>query len=184
MNKYKDDIHIWVDDLSKSEVQNKKQILNVMAEYYGFGKIQIKHYKSGKPYLDGQNTKISISRCNGRVLYALSYCDEVGLDVEKVHALSDIENFSKYIFIDEHAKDIIGDTNNSQAKKFYSYWTLYEAYAKFTGQGLLRILQNKNSLEVGIENIFFHTFVVQSNCVGTVVCVKKKQIKFFQQSHS
>lgn len=180
MNNYKNYIHIWINDSAKKGIIGDKEMLNIITKYYGFGEVKLSHYKTGKPYFRGFDTKISISRSGGLTVYALSYKDEVGMDIEKIHALADIANFSKYIFTDKHANDIASHTSNVQLQTFYKYWTLYEAYAKLAGEGLANVLQDKKKLELNIDNNLSYTFMIKRNCVGAVISNREKRLKFFR----
>ncbi len=184
MNNFKNDIHIWIIDKQKIETNKEKDIFSVIVKQYGLSSGDLKYYKTGKPYFKGKDIKISKSQRNNIVVYAFSYKDEIGIDIEKMSRLSDIENFSKYIFLSRHAKDIINIIGADKISAFYTYWTLYEACAKLTGKGLVYILQNKLDIapkeQSIIDNNFFCTFKIKSNYIGTVMCGRKKYVKFIK----
>ena len=99
MNNFKDEIHIWIIDKQKIETNKEKDILNTIFKQYGLSSGNLNNYKTGKPYFKGQNIKISKSKRGNIIVYAFSYKDEIGVDIEKTNKLSDIENFSKYFFL-------------------------------------------------------------------------------------
>lgn len=184
MNYLKDNIDIWIVNRPKIEIGNDNQMIVKVLEKYGYMIKNYRHHKNGKPYIVGQNIKISISRSGEFFIFALSYQDEVGLDIEKKHKLSDIENFSNYIFIDKHVQDIIHGSCNDKFFTFLKYWTLYEAYAKFTGKGLVGVLNDKKTLEFDLDNIFSYTFIIKPDYVGTVICGRKKSINIIKLEFS
>lgn len=180
MINFKNDIHIWIVNRNKINIGSEKQILNIILRKYNITIKNFGHRKTGKPYLKEQNTKISISRSKELVAFALSYKDEIGLDIEKIHSLDDIKNFSNFIFMNKHVINIIECHRFRQVYTFFKYWTLYEAYAKLTGEGLISVLQDKKISESDIEKNFIKTFQIEPNCVGTIICGKNKPVDIFK----
>jgi len=177
MISFKDNIDIWVVDQKRIVMDGEKQVLCAILNQYGIKIKNFGHHKTGKPHLKGQDIKISISRSGGVSAFAFSHKDEIGLDVEKVRLLDGVENFSNYIFVKKHVKNIMYFHGLAQSCVFFKYWTLYEAYAKLTGKGLTDVLNNKKRLAFDINTNFICTFKIGKKYIGTIICGKKKRVK-------
>lgn len=180
MNSFKDNIDIWVVNQKRIEMDGEKQILYTILKQYNIKIKNFGHYKTGKPYLKGQGIEISISRSGEISAFAFCFQDEIGLDIEKVRPLDDMENFSNYIFVEKYVKNIMYFQGLAQSCAFFKYWTLYEAYAKLSGKGLADVLNNKKRLEFDIDNNFIYTFKIEKKYIGTIICSKKKRVKIIK----
>lgn len=98
----------------------------------------------GKPFLEapahGRALRFSLSHSGEIALVAVSLRREVGVDVERVRPLDDLDGFvARYLSPLERealARVAAGD----RLRAFFETWTLKEAYLKACGDGLLREL--------------------------------------------
>lgn len=87
----------------------------------------------GRPYLLGQSKiNFNLSHTTGLVACAI-FDQEVGVDVEKIRENVDIHRLSQRVFCDKERESLMNDDAFS---KFFSYWTLKEAYSKARGLGM------------------------------------------------
>lgn len=89
--------------------------------------IKIEYEKSGKPYILGSSYGISISHSKDMALVAINE-DLVGADIEVVRPYN--EKLIKRYFSPEEISFI------DSPEKFFTLWTVKEAYLKLTGTGL------------------------------------------------
>lgn len=102
--------------------------------------LQVEYTQYGKPFLadshGAQTLCFNLSHSGGYVMYAFSRNRRVGIDIEHIHALADMEqiaatNFSK----DENRQfKTVGVDEKQQA--FFNCWTRKEAFIKAIGDGL------------------------------------------------
>ncbi len=95
----------------------------------------------GKPGLvaggtSGRVLHFNLTRSGDCCLIALSETGPVGVDVERVVPILDLESVSFARFAAEEATSIMGARGEQRLRSFYTCWTLKEAYLKATGAGL------------------------------------------------
>ncbi len=96
-------------------------------------KIEIFRTEKGKPYVN-ENIYFSISHSMGTVAVIISRF-EAGIDIEKIRP---VNYGATRIFCTENEKEYIFSSKNEDEKliRFYTVWTLKEAYLKCTGEGI------------------------------------------------
>ncbi|HSD41779.1 MAG TPA: 4'-phosphopantetheinyl transferase superfamily protein [Burkholderiales bacterium] len=98
----------------------------------------------GKPFLDapapGRSHRFSLSHSGEIALVAVSLEREVGVDVERVRPLDDLDGLiTRYLSPHERAA-LSRVPAGDRLRAFFETWTLKEAYFKGCGDGLLREL--------------------------------------------
>ena len=89
--------------------------------------IKIEYEKSGKPYILDSSYGISISHSKDMALVAINE-DAIGADIEVIRP------FNKKLINTYFSPDEIAFINSDE--KFFTIWTVKEAYLKLTGIGL------------------------------------------------
>jgi len=92
----------------------------------------------GKPALRGYSRiRFNMAHSGGLALYAFTADCEIGLDVEKMRSLPEIEQIASHYFCRAEAAELlsIGDAATQQ-EAFFRCWTRKEAYIKAVGEGL------------------------------------------------
>ena len=94
----------------------------------------------GKPSLAGKeggaDLEFSVSHSSGLALYALARHRQVGIDVEQVRPIGDIEQLvERYFSLSEQAA-FRALSRQQQLEGFYRCWTRKEAFVKAKGLGL------------------------------------------------
>jgi len=91
---------------------------------------------SGKPRLDGPGPHFSISSSGDLSLIAVTALGPVGIDVERVVALAELEAIVARRFAPTQAREILSQSGERRLRAFYRCWTRIEAQLKATGVGL------------------------------------------------
>lgn len=99
---------------------------------------------ANKPFLPNSNTQFNLAHSGNWVVLAVSN-KSVGIDIELVKPISDIEEVMKVCFDDSEIEAISNSVNS--LKSFYKFWTRKEAILKTTGQGIATDLLAINVLE-------------------------------------
>ena len=106
----------------------------------------------GKPALAVEHNRDSIrfnvSHSNDLVLYAVTRDQEVGVDLEHVRPLADMEKIAKRFFTARECAVLKSISPEARETAFYTCWTRKEAYLKALGGGLSRSL---DSFEVSLR---------------------------------
>jgi 4'-phosphopantetheinyl transferase len=94
----------------------------------------------GKPALAGASAvRFNVSHSDQWALLALSCDRELGVDIERVRALEDLEQLAATVFSPAERHDLAGVGETARAEAFFNGWTRKEAYIKARGDGLQRL---------------------------------------------
>jgi 4'-phosphopantetheinyl transferase len=101
------------------------------------GDIEFSYGKYGKPSVAGvEGFQFNVAHSENVTVYAFAFGCELGVDVERIRNMEDIDAIARHFFCSEEAADL----NNIQLPKrldsFLACWTRKEAYIKATGEGL------------------------------------------------
>jgi 4'-phosphopantetheinyl transferase len=103
-------------------------------------RLQFCYGQRGKPELAkiGNNGTIhfSLSHSNTIALYAFSRNHEVGIDVEEIRELEDLEHIAERFFSKREKKALFGLPEGQRKEAFFRCWTRKEAFIKAIGDGL------------------------------------------------
>lgn len=136
------------------------------------------HYGShGKPFLRDSSIQFNLAHSQHLALYAVTRDRAVGIDIEQVRAVDQLENLVQRFFLATEARTI-----QAQPDLFFQYWTCKEAFLKATGTGLsklkdleidhvrLKTIPNEarsqqwQLQEIGINDEFAGAIVIEQNC--------------------
>jgi 4'-phosphopantetheinyl transferase len=99
--------------------------------------IPIRYGPNGKPELEpGCELRFNLSHSGALTIFAFACSLELGVDVERVRAIQDIEAVTRRFFCPEEAADVLGTPEAERAHVFHTCWTRKEAFIKATGDGL------------------------------------------------
>ena len=94
----------------------------------------------GKPYLDidggGGRLCFNLSHSHNISLFGMVLNRRIGVDVEYIRPLSNMESIARRYFSKREFKSVINSTEGKRDHIFFQYWTMIEAYLKATGDGL------------------------------------------------
>ena len=112
-------------------------------------KIDLRKHRKGKPFTADDNSLcFNISNSGNYCVYAFSRAGEVGIDIEELRPLPDIDELIDKNFT-EKEKNYITKNEKLRDERFFRFWTIKEAYLKAIGEGMRLTPDN---LEFSIEN--------------------------------
>jgi 4'-phosphopantetheinyl transferase len=98
----------------------------------------------GKPLVEAPDAgcalRFSLSHSGDIAVVAVSRGRDVGVDVERVRALDDLDGFAARYFSPAERDALARVPSGERPRAFFEIWTLKEAYLKSCGEGLLRAL--------------------------------------------
>jgi 4'-phosphopantetheinyl transferase len=99
--------------------------------------ILFKYGSKGKPAIAGSaGIDFNVSHTDGLAVFAFTAGCEVGVDVERIRPLPDMQSIADRFFCSEEAAELMLLTANQREHGFYLCWTRKEAYIKAIGDGL------------------------------------------------
>ena len=93
--------------------------------------------QKGKPALRGMSpVRFNVSHSGELALYAFTLDCELGVDVERLRALDDLESIATRFFCAAEASELLSLSPGGRRAAFFRCWTRKEAYVKAVGDGL------------------------------------------------
>ncbi len=113
----------------------------ILGRYLGLEpeQLEFRYGSRGKPYLAArfsqQALEFNLAHSRELALYAFTQGHEIGIDLEHLRSIADIEQISARFFsARENAS--LSAVQDQRLRAFYNCWTRKEAFLKATGEGL------------------------------------------------
>jgi 4'-phosphopantetheinyl transferase len=98
--------------------------------------IEFKFGHKGKPSLEGLSLTFNVSHSGDLVVLAFTHGCEIGIDVERIRAIQDMQNIADRFFSSDEAAELKSVPADERDRAFFLCWTRKEAYIKAIGEGL------------------------------------------------
>ena len=119
--------------------------------------------ENGKPYLKNSKIEFNISHSEDLSVYAVSK-NEIGVDIEKIREIPNIEGIVKYFFTEKEAGQVKFSEGKQRNRIFLKIWTQKEAVGKMLGIGLGHL--DENNSKYYVEDISPHNYYVGALAIG------------------
>ncbi|NEP09962.1 MAG: 4'-phosphopantetheinyl transferase superfamily protein [Symploca sp. SIO2C1] len=117
------------------------------------GQLKFSYSSRGKPALAnigrGGTLDFNLSHSRGMALYAVTRNRQIGIDLEYIRSISDVEQLAKRFFSPRESAVISSVSPEQKQEEFFKGWTAKEAYLKATGDGLAGLEEVEISLTPG-----------------------------------
>lgn len=99
--------------------------------------------KHGKPELAPECAPLHVnwSHSGDLVVFAISRCARVGVDVERVGRFANIDDIAARVFSPRELEEFRAHEGEARRLAFFNGWTRKEAFIKATGEGMTRPLK-------------------------------------------
>ena len=130
----------------KSFIITRGILRMILGSYLGAEPNRLRFYygKYGKPALAdtfGKKTiHFNLSHSNGVALFAFTRDCEIGVDVEEMREIEDLDQIAGRFFSEGENKVFCGLPEDKKKEAFFNCWTRKEAFMKACGDGLSRSL--------------------------------------------
>ncbi|MEH1911329.1 MAG: 4'-phosphopantetheinyl transferase HetI [Nostoc sp.] len=124
----------------------------ILGRYLGIkpSQVQFNYQQRGKPVLADKfadsGLAFNLSHSQELGLCAVNCTRPIGVDLEYIRPMSDLEALAKRFFLPREYEMLRSLSPNQQQEIFFRYWTCKEAYLKATGDGLSQLEQIEVSL--------------------------------------
>jgi 4'-phosphopantetheinyl transferase len=125
----------------------------------------------GKPSLEQASyLQFNLAHSHDHALYAMTYDRAIGIDIEQIREIKDLEALTRRFFSPSECRSICQTELESQAKKFFRYWTCKEAFLKATGEGLSQLQHLEIAIDqvANLEKIPSQTESIQNWCLKEI----------------
>ena len=157
-------------------------------------KIQIGRHRKGKPFTkDDPSLFFNMSNSGNLCVYAFSRDNEVGIDLENIRNLPDLDELIQKNFTRNEIK-YIDKNKKDRLRRFFLFWTIKESYLKAVGEGMRLpldnlefVIENGKIKLVAIKGIFepddwhFKEMPLSNNYIRTLT-FKGEQIRFVERT--
>ncbi len=109
--------------------------------------LQFTYSEKGKPSLANQRLQFNVAHSQGLALYAVALDRPVGVDLEQIRAIADLDSLTQRFFTSNEHAAIVALPASQQSHVFFRYWVCKEAYLKATGDGLAKLQELEISLD-------------------------------------
>jgi len=123
--------------------------------------VEISKNRFGRPYLANSTLFFSLSHTNSSFLLGFSSLGKIGVDIEELSGVEDLDELIEYAFSEEEAAFC---KNGNLHDRFLEIWTRKEAFLKATGVGLVNELKSVNV--AGKLNNHLYSMKFQQNTFG------------------
>lgn len=104
--------------------------------YSKYGKPDVKHLPEGLPL------RFNVSHCEQWALIGLTLSHRVGVDIERIRLLDDVDGMARSCFSSRELDQFLAVPADRKAEAFFNCWTRKEAFVKACGEGLSHPLQD------------------------------------------
>jgi len=116
-------------------------VLRIILSYYlsiPAADIHFSYGERGKPSLisSGLDLRFNSSHSGDIAIYSIACRCELGIDVEHIRSLPDMEQIAHRFFCTEEITDLLAAPAGERETAFFRCWTRKEAYIKAIGDGL------------------------------------------------
>ncbi|MBD2438546.1 4'-phosphopantetheinyl transferase HetI [Nostoc sp. FACHB-110] len=133
-------------------IAGRGSLRSILGWYLGIAPQQVRfEYESrGKPLLADSLAEsgllFNLSHSQSLALCAVNYGRKIGIDLEYVRSVSDLEALAQRFFLPREYDVVRSLSSHQQQEVFFRYWTCKEAYLKATGDGISQLEQAEIAL--------------------------------------
>jgi 4'-phosphopantetheinyl transferase len=99
--------------------------------------VRFSHSANGKPALEADaHIQFNMTHSGGLVAIAITVGCQIGLDLEQIRSLPDMQQIAARFFCPEETAEIMSLPSSERERAFFCCWTRKEAYIKAIGDGL------------------------------------------------
>ncbi len=144
------------EEATKQYVVNQGMIRLLLGRYLGMeiSEVSVGRREKGKPFsLDDESLFFNTSNSGGLAVFAFSRDGEIGVDIEKVRPLDDLDEMIDVNFLPAERK-FIRQFDDQKLVRFFRFWTIKEAYLKAIGEGM-RLTPDSISFAIEKDGVKF-----------------------------
>jgi 4'-phosphopantetheinyl transferase len=112
-------------------------------------RVRIQVASKGKPFCADHALKFNLSHTAEIALLGVAWGIELGVDIEQMRELPDLELLAHHAFTKAEYEDLMSHPDTERMRAFFRCWTRKEAYMKAKGEGLSMGL---DSFEVSLDD--------------------------------
>ena len=143
----------------------------ILADYLACGPLALRFSTraNGKPDLEDGRLAFNLSHSGALALIAVARRRQVGIDVELVRPVPDLQSLAVRVCTPEELQTLATLAEPHRERAFFAMWTRKEALAKATGEGIGAIVGDVHHAPEGVADRW--TLVEITDLPGYAACV-------------
>lgn len=145
-----------------------------------------------KPFANPLNLQFNVSHSQTLLLCAVTVSHRIGVDVEALREVSDLERLTQRFFSAKEHETIQALPTEQRPLAFFQYWTCKEAILKAIGAGLVELESVELDLRLPMARVLrlaeeyalshwqIHAFPPAANFAAAVAIAAPSQLAFWQ----
>jgi 4'-phosphopantetheinyl transferase len=116
----------------------------VLADYLRCDPLALRFgaHANGKPFVEGADIEFNLSHSGSLALIAVAHSRRVGVDVEQVRSMPDLERVAGRVCTPGELATLAGLPHPQREQAFLAIWPRKEALAKATGEGIAGVFRD------------------------------------------
>jgi 4'-phosphopantetheinyl transferase len=143
-------------------------VLRVLLGRFSTGELKFVIGEKGKPRLADSTVAFNMSHSGAFAAYAFADGIELGVDIEEMRPLHDLERTARRTFSSGECDDLFTRSGEALIAGFYDLWTRKEAFIKALGLGLWYPLDYPLDSAPDLDGWQFHAFEVADGYAGAL----------------
>jgi phosphopantetheine--protein transferase-like protein len=130
--------HTYINPQDQDHFIFRSTILkNILSRYTGISisDLDIMKNPQGKPYLPQSPYTFNLTHCDAKLAIAISKGIEIGIDLEKITNLVDLDESFNFILSQSEKVFLTSSDHTNRSDLFFHIWTQKEAFLKAIGRG-------------------------------------------------
>jgi 4'-phosphopantetheinyl transferase len=126
-------------------VVGRGRLRNLVASHLGLvaSEVRFRYGEHGKPFVEGGGSfRFNVSHAGDVMVVATSSTQEVGVDVEQIRHLADLDGVPRYVCCPSELARLALIPPAERQTSFLRLWTCKEAWLKARGKGLSDVLDS------------------------------------------
>ena len=143
----------------------------VLADYLRCDPLALRFgvHANGKPFVEGADIEFNLSHAGALALIAVARGRRVGVDVEQVRPMPDLDRVAGRVCTPGELATLAGLAKPQREQAFLAMWTRKEALAKATGEGIAGVFRDARDAPADPDVEW--TLADVSDLPGYVACV-------------
>lgn len=127
-------------------IQDRRNLKKILSQYIDCNPsdVKISYQKKGKPHITDKKIEFNVSHSGDLSVYAVSTARKIGIDIEEIREIANIDTIMKYFYTKKESDQINRKKGLQRMKEFFKIWTQKEAIVKMFGMGIPHIKQEED----------------------------------------
>ena len=122
-------------------IKDRRNLKKILSQYINCNPSDVKilYQQNGKPHITDDKIEFNVSHSGDLSVYAFSTGRKIGIDIEEIREIINIDLIMKYFYTKKESDQINGKKGLQRMNEFLKIWTQKEAVVKMFEMGISHI---------------------------------------------